>query len=120
MRFPAAVAAEQSWRGWSRRLSRRGQPFTKGDLSGASGPQPHRNFIEVFGEAPLRGGEGEVEGAGEDGSTPTARVRNVRRDWADDYDGLCSAADFYYGVMDILRWLGREWQEKRGADRGGW
>jgi hypothetical protein len=89
-------------------------------IEGAIGPQPHPSFIEVFGEAPLRGGEGEVEGAGEDGSTPTARVGNVRRDWADDYDGLCSAADFYYGVMDILRWLGREWQEKRGADRGGW
>jgi hypothetical protein len=68
MRFPAAVAAEQSWRGWSRRLSRRGQPFTKGDLSGASGPQPHCDFIEVCGEAAFGGGQGAVAGVGEDGA----------------------------------------------------
>src|SRR5262249_35004397 len=34
-------------------------------INGASGPQPHRDFIEVFGEASVRGGEGEVAGAGE-------------------------------------------------------
>jgi len=32
-------------------------------IEGASGPQPHCGFIEVFGKAFLRGGEREVEGA---------------------------------------------------------
>jgi hypothetical protein len=35
-------------------------------IEGAIGPQPHPNFIEVFGEAALGRGEGEVERAGED------------------------------------------------------
>jgi hypothetical protein len=34
----------------------------------ASGPQPQCDFIEVFGEAPIRHGSGEVAGAGEDGA----------------------------------------------------
>jgi len=33
---------------------------------GASGPQPHRNFIEVFNQAAFGGGERAVEGEGED------------------------------------------------------
>ena len=33
-------------------------------IEGASGPQPHPNFIEVSGEPALGGGEGEVAGAG--------------------------------------------------------
>jgi hypothetical protein len=31
-------------------------------VEGASGPQPHPDFIEVFGQAALDDGEGEVEG----------------------------------------------------------
>ena len=33
----------------------------------SSGPQPHPSFIEVFGDAALGWGDGEVAGAGEGG-----------------------------------------------------
>jgi hypothetical protein len=34
-------------------------------IEGASGPQPHPGFIEVFGDAAVCGGDGAVAGAGE-------------------------------------------------------
>jgi hypothetical protein len=37
-------------------------------IEGASGPQPHPSFIEVFDQAAVCGGGGEVEGAGKDAS----------------------------------------------------
>ena len=37
-------------------------------IEGASGPQPHPNFIEVSRPAPVRGGPRAVAGAGEDRS----------------------------------------------------
>jgi hypothetical protein len=40
-------------------------------IEGASGPEPHPNFIDVFSGAALGGGPREVEGAGEDGAELT-------------------------------------------------
>jgi hypothetical protein len=37
-------------------------------ITGASGPQPHAGFIEVFDRAPLRDRHGKVAGAREDGA----------------------------------------------------
>jgi hypothetical protein len=43
-------------------------------VEGASGPQPHPDFVEVFGQAAVGDGAGEVEGAGE-----ASGLRAVRR-----------------------------------------
>jgi hypothetical protein len=43
-------------------------------IEGASGPQPHRSFIEVFGQAPFCGGEREVAGAWEDAAGGRERL----------------------------------------------
>jgi hypothetical protein len=43
-------------------------------IVGASGPQPHPGFIEVFCEAAICGGEREVAGAGENGPVMTAKL----------------------------------------------
>jgi hypothetical protein len=37
-------------------------------ITGASGPQPHPSFIEVFCEAPVCDGHGTVAGAADDGA----------------------------------------------------
>jgi hypothetical protein len=39
-------------------------------IEGAIGPQPHRDYVEVSGPTTVGGGEGKVEGAGEDAPAP--------------------------------------------------
>ena len=43
-------------------------------IDGAIGPEPHPNFIGVLGGVAVGRGEGEVEGAGKDGTDVTGRA----------------------------------------------